>query len=203
MDQKNRWTEALQMRSFVIQLIFVTIFILVIVSSLPYFFHSIIGPKPGIRLNDFVLNQFSPRDCSWMIFGVIYLSLVIVIQGIIKKPHQILLALKCYLLITVLRMIFMYAITLEPPEGIIPLQDPLIDVIAYGGTVFNKDLFFSGHVATLTLLMLVEERPVLKKILFLNTFLVAVLILWQRVHYSIDVLVAVLMTFLIFRLLKR
>lgn len=114
-----------------------------------------------------------------------------------------LLGLKCYLLITVVRMISMFMITLEAPEGIIPLQDPLMDVIAYGGNVFNKDLFFSGHVATLTLFFLIEERPVFKRILLVNAFLVAILILWQRVHYTIDVMVATLMTYLIFRLLKR
>lgn len=96
----------------------------------------------------------------------------------------------------------MYTLTLEAPEGIIPLHDPLVDVIAYGGNVFNKDLFFSGHVATLTLFVLLEERPVLKKILLVNTMLVAGMILLQRVHYTMDVLAGPFMTYLIFRAVK-
>jgi PAP2 superfamily C-terminal len=202
-DQKNRWTEALQKRSFVVQLILVTIFILITVSGLPYFFHAIIGPKPGIIINDPVLNAFAPRDNSWLIFGLIYLSLGITLQGIYNKPEMILLGLKCYLLITVLRIFSMYVITLEAPEGIIPLHDPIVDLIAYGGNVFNKDLFFSGHVATLTLFALLEERVIQKRILVISVVLVAGLILLQRVHYSIDVLVAPMVTILLFQVMKR
>lgn len=100
-------------------------------------------------------------------------------------------------------MITMYVFTLEPPEGIIPLHDPIVDVIAYGGQVFNKDLFFSGHVATLTLFVLLEERPVIKKMLVLNTIIVAGLILLQRVHYTIDVMVAPVIMLGVYKLMKQ
>lgn len=184
-------------------MILVTIFILVIVSFLPYFFHSIIGPKPGLRITDPVLNVFAPQDHSWIIFGLIYLSLGITLQGIYKKPRIILLGLKCYLVSTLLRMFSMYTLTLEAPEGIIPLHDPLVDVIAYGGNTFTKDLFFSGHVATLTLFALLEERIILKRILVLNVFLVAGFILLQRVHYTIDVIAAPLITFIVVKVTSR
>ena len=202
-DQKNLWTEAFQKKGFMVQLIVFTISILAVVSFLPYFFHTIIGPKPGLRINDLVLNAFAPRDNSWIIFGLIYLSLVITLQGIYRKPEMVLLGLKCYLLLTLLRMVSMYVLTLEAPEGIIPLHDPLVDVIAYGGNVFNKDLFFSGHVATLALFVWLEERPMFKSILLMNTILVAGLILLQRVHYTMDVLAAPFITYLSVRIAKR
>ncbi len=154
-------------------------------------------------MNDFVLNLFSPQDHSWIIFGIIYLSLLTVLYGLRTKPFLILLGLKCYLLITVLRMITMYVFTLEPPEGIMPLHDPIVDVIAYGGQVFNKDLFFSGHVATLTLFVLLEERPVIKKIMIVNTLIVAGLILLQRVHYTIDVIAAPVIMMGVYKLMKQ
>ncbi len=154
-------------------------------------------------MNDFVLNLFAPQDHSWIIFGLIYLSLMITLQGIAKHPRSILLGLKCYLSITILRMIMMYVFTIEPPEGIIPLHDPIVDAVAYGGMVFNKDLFFSGHMATLTLFVLLEERPVMKKILIFNTLIVAGLILLQRVHYTIDVIAAPLIMIGVFKLTKK
>ena len=202
-DQINSWTEAIKKKSFLVQLIVFTISILAVVLFLPYFFHTIIGPKPGVRINDLVLNAFAPRDNSWIIFGLIYLSLVITLQGIYRKPEIFLLGLKCYLILTLLRMVSMYLITLEAPEGIIPLHDPLVDLIAYGGNAFNKDLFFSGHVATLSLFVCLEERPKLKKILLVDTILVAGLILLQRVHYTMDVLIAPFITYLVVRLAKR
>jgi hypothetical protein len=202
-DKQNPWTLALQKKSFAVQLILVSVSILIVISLLPYFFHSVIGPKPGAIINDFLLNAFTPQDHSWIIFGLIYISLVTTLQGIYRKPEMVLLGLKCYLILTVLRMITMYAFTLEAPEGIIPLHDPLVDVIAYGGNVFNKDLFFSGHVATLTLFVLVEERLLLKRILIVNTVLVAGLILLQRVHYTVDVVVAPLVILGLFHLVKK
>lgn len=100
-------------------------------------------------------------------------------------------------------MITMYVFTLEPPEGIIPLHDPLVDAVAYGGVVFNKDLFFSGHVATLLLFVLLEERAVVKKILMVIGGLVAILILLQRVHYTIDVVAAPFVMIGVFLLIKK
>lgn len=189
------WSEAIRNKSYTIQLAIFIIVILIVVSFLPYYFHSVIGPKPGVQLNDQVLTLFPPQDHSWIIFGLIYLSLVIILQGIGSKPLSILIGIKCYLVITLLRMITMYLFTFEPPAGMISLHDPIIDVVAYGGAVFNKDLFFSGHVATLTLFILLEERPLLKKILVFNSLAVAGLILLQRVHYTIDVLAAPFITY--------
>jgi len=185
------------------QLIVISIAILIVISLLPYFFHSVIGPKPGLVINDVLLNAVTPRDHSWIIFGLIYLSLVITLQGIYKRPDLVLLGLKCYLILTLMRMVTMYVFTLEAPEGIIPLHDPLVDVIAYGGNVFNKDLFFSGHVATLTLFVLLEQRATLKRLLVLNTLLVSFFILLQRVHYTLDILAAPVITSLIFKFSRR
>lgn len=201
-DRINPWPAAFQNKSFAVQLIVTSIAILIIVSLLPYFFHGIIGPKPGTSINDFVLNAFTPHDFSWVIFGLIYVSLAITIQGVFRKPGRVLLGLKCFLILTLLRMVSMYVFTLEAPEGIIPLRDPLVDIVAYGGKVFNKDLFFSGHVATLTLFVLVEERSIVKKILLINSLMVAGFILLQRVHYTVDVVVAPFMSLAIFRMMK-
>jgi hypothetical protein len=202
-QHSTTWNEAVKDRGFVFQFALVVIGVLLAISFLPYYFHSVIGPKPGVQLDDFVLNLFAPQDHSWIIFGLIYLSFMITLQGIAKQPRSILLGLKCYLSITILRMITMYVFTLEPPEGIIPLHDPLVDAVAYGGVVFNKDLFFSGHVATLLLFVLLEERDVQKKMLIISLIIVTFLILLQRVHYSIDVLVAPVITLIVFWILAK
>jgi len=177
--------------------------LLTILLALPYYFHSVIGPKPGLQLQDPILNLFTPQDFSVLIFTLIYLSLFIVLWGLINKPYGIALGLGSYLVVTIVRTITMYVFTLEPPTGIIVLQDPFIDRVAYGGNVFTKDLFFSGHVATLTLLGLVEERPWAKKSVLCSTLIVGVLIIIQRVHYTIDVVAAPFITYGIVKLFNR
>jgi PAP2 superfamily C-terminal len=197
------WGEARKNKRFVFQFITILIAILLLVTYLPEYFHSVIGPKQGVQLNDFILNLLPPQDHSWVIFGLIYLSLVITLQGITKQPLTILLGLTCYLAITLLRMLTMYLFTLEPPAGILLLHDPIVDVVAYGGVVFSKDLFFSGHVATLTLFALLEQRPALKKLLIVNSVVVAGLILLQHVHYTIDVVAAPLIMIGVYKLMKK
>lgn len=163
MSHPLTWNSAVRNKTFIVQLVVTVVALLTILLSLPYYFHSVIGPKPGLQLKDPILNLLPPQDFSVLIFALIYLSLLIVLWGLINKPYQIALGLGSYLIITLVRTITMYVFTLEPPVGIIVLQDPFIDRIAYGGNVFTKDLFFSGHMATLTLLGLVEERPWAKK----------------------------------------
>jgi membrane-associated phospholipid phosphatase len=185
------------------QLTSVVVILLLVLLYLPTYFHTVIGPKPGTVLNDPVLNFFNPRDYSWPIFLLIYFSLALVLVSVLKKPFTVLLGLKCYLVVTVLRMLSMYLITLEPAGGIILLQDPLIDRIAYGGEVFAKDLFFSGHMATLTLLALLEERAHIKKLVVIISAVVALLLIIQRVHYTIDIVASPLITYATLGGLKR
>lgn len=203
MSDQPTWNNAIHNKRFVVQLVITSAALLSILLYLPHYFHSVIGPRPGRQLHDPILNLFMPQDFSVLIFTLIYLSLFIVLWGLIKKPYLIALGLSTYLIITITRMITMYLFTLEHPEGIIVLQDPFIDRVAYGGNVFTKDLFFSGHVATLTLLGLVEERPWAKKIVFAGTLVVGVLILIQRVHYTIDVLAAPVITYGIIKLVNQ
>lgn len=197
MSGQHTWNSAIHNKNFVVQIVVTSVALLIILFYLPTYFHTVIDPRPGWQLQDPVQNLFAPRDFSVLIFSLIYVSLLIVLWGLIKKPYQIALALGSYLVITITRIITMYLFTLEPPVGIIVLQDPFVDQIAYGGSQFTKDLFFSGHVATLTLLALVEQRPLVKKMVWASTILVGGLLILQRVHYTVDVLAAPIITYLI------
>lgn len=199
-EHRNEWREALRHQQFIIQFVTVIVLLISFLLCLPFFFHEVIGPRPGIMLNDFVLNLFSPRDYSWLIFILIYLSLAIVLQGVLLKPYHLLYSLTCYLGINLIRMITMYVLTLEPPAGIVELHDPLMDNMAYGGKIVTKDLFFSGHVATLTLLAFTENRKLLKWFVCIATSIVGVLLMMQRVHYTLDVIIAPIVTYAVIKI---
>jgi membrane-associated phospholipid phosphatase len=72
--------------------------------------------------------------------------------------------------------------------------------VAYGGNAaFTKDLFFSGHTSTLFIVSLAEKRRGLRIIFILSTILIGLLLVWQRVHYTIDVIGALLVTFAVYK----
>jgi membrane protein implicated in regulation of membrane protease activity len=64
----------------------------------------------------------------------------------------------------------------------------------------TKDLFFSGHTATLLLLALAVPPGWHRRMLAVATFLIGSLVLVQHAHYTYDVLAALPLTLLAYKL---
>ncbi|HQQ99016.1 MAG TPA: hypothetical protein PLX35_17210 [Cyclobacteriaceae bacterium] len=173
-----------------------------IVFYMPHFYHDILTPKPGIRLQDPVLDMFTPRDWSLIVFFILYASILQTLLMGYKQPKIILVGLTAYSVVNVFRLITMYGLTLEPPTDMILLLDP-ISSIAYPDKGFAKDLFFSGHVSTVFVLVLVEPNAIARSIKLAGTLVMAVLLAWQHVHYSIDLIAALLVAWGAVVLIRR
>jgi PAP2 superfamily C-terminal len=199
---EHSWRDALKERSKVAGLVYSLTVIIFFILYLPYFFGRVIDQKSGIPVNDFILNYLKPIDNSWPIFILIYACLLQTIITNFKKPRVILLGLVTYCTVSLVRMLTIYLFTLEPPQGLIPLIDPFVSIIAYDSS-FTKDLFFSGHVSTLTVLILVEPQRQLKFLKISAAIVVSILLLFQHVHYTIDVLFAPVITLISYRLAGR
>jgi membrane-associated phospholipid phosphatase len=102
----------------------------------------------------------------------------------------------------ILRMIAMHLVSLNPPEKMIPLNDPLVEFFGTG-QLLTKDLFFSGHTATLFLLFLLADLKSLKIFFLISTITLAISVLLQHVHYSIDVLAAPFFAYGSFKLIEK
>ena len=146
--------------------------------------------RPGAVLVDPVLALLPPTDVTWLTFAFIYGALVAAIVHLVRRPDRLLLALQSYILLVVVRMAAMYMLPLDPPATMIPLTDPLVELFGSGGVTLSRDLFFSGHVSTLFLLALTATGTRLRSLFLSCTVLVAVCVLLQHVHYSIDVFAA-------------
>ncbi|MEB0249607.1 phosphatase PAP2-related protein, partial [Mucilaginibacter sp. 5B2] len=68
----------------------------------------------------------------------------------------------------------------------------------YGNTVITRDLFFSGHTSTMVLIFLCLEKRNDKILGFICIVAVMVLLLVQHIHYTIDVVAAPILVYLIF-----
>jgi membrane-associated phospholipid phosphatase len=169
-------------------------------------FVNYVESRKGAYLYDPILNLFAPVDLTWITFGLIYLSLTIAIITLSKNPQRFLFAIQLYTLMAFVRIIAMFLLPLEPPEKMILLKDPFVEFFGNGQTL-TKDLFFSGHTATLFILFLVSENKLIKTTFLISTFVVALSILLQHVHYTIDVIAAIFFTYacymLILKLKKR
>jgi hypothetical protein len=99
-------------------------------------------------------------------------------------------------------MLAMYLVPLEPPNGMIDLHDPLVFVIGTGQPI-QKDLFFSGHTATMFLLFLTAKNKTLKWIFLITACLVGLFVILQKVHYCIDVFVAPFFSLSAYLIIRR
>jgi hypothetical protein len=199
----KEWKQALRDKNFIISFVIGLIGLWAFATILPFYFINILLPKPGVTLSDPILNFFSPKDWSIEIFIGIYLATILSLAFNANKPYSILVGIQTYVVVNFMRLTSLYLFTLEAPDGTIPLSDPFLTKFAYGQAVFVKDLFFSGHISTLALLFFIEERMVLKWFMLLSLIFVAILLAWQRVHYSIDMLAAPVITWIVFLLFNR
>ena len=150
--------------------------------------------RPGVLLHDPLLASFQARKVTWLVFALIYGGLVLGLGTLSARPAALLVALQSYALVIVARMAAMYVVPLDPPVGMIRLKDPFIQLFDLG-VVLTRDLFFSGHVATLFLLFLTARHRLLRAAFLLATVVVGAGLIWQHVHYTIDVLIAPFITF--------
>jgi hypothetical protein len=157
--------------------------------------------RSGAVLPDPVFNWFNAVELNPVIFGLIYGSmLTCFIYLMINYPVRLLMSLQTYSLLLLVRFVMMYVTPLDPPAGTIDLEDPLIFVVGTG-TKITKDLFFSGHTSTMFMLAMLTVNKKLKTVFIVNTFIVASFVILQKVHYSIDVLVAPFISYTVYRII--
>ncbi len=159
--------------------------------------------REGFQLNDCLINYFTPIDLSIPIFILTYGSILFCLIIIFQKIRFFEYAVIGYLLITIFRILSLYYTPLAPPQGIIPLNDPILEASAYQGQKICIDLFFSGHVSTMVLFGLLLENKNFKSIVFINAFIVGLMLVMQHVHYSIDVIFAPLFSILSLYISKK
>lgn len=157
---------------------------------LPLFFRWV-GQRPDRLLTDHMLALVGPADVSTITFTVLYGTLVVVLASVAPMPWMVLRGLYAYIIMVLLRVVAMAVVPLAPPPGIIPLEDPVTQVFYPDNTPFLKDLFFSGHTATLMIMALLARWRWAKGLAVAATILVGSLVLVQHVHWTVDVLAAV------------
>jgi hypothetical protein len=202
MGYKYLWQEAWSNQIFRKKLIVTVTILLAVIFSLPTFF-SYIEQREGAYLHDLVLQAIPATDVSLPTFLIIWSLSGLVIVRCIQNPAFALVMLASFTLLCISRMVSITMVPLDPPDGLIRLNDPLTSLI-YGGKdkFMTKDLFFSGHTSNMFIMFLCLEKRNDKIFAILATLSVGILVLVQHVHYTIDVLAAFIFTYAVYRIGK-
>jgi len=199
----SSWSQAWASSLFRKKAIIAILLFIALVLFLPHFF-SVIETRQGIVLNDWLLSNLPARDFSFTIFIFVWSTSLLIIFRSVQQPRIFLTTIYLMIVMTIIRLICISIFALDPPPGLIGLKDPLTS-LTYGGTdVFiTRDLFFSGHTSNLFLIYLCLQKKRDKQFALMATIIVGMLVLVQHVHYTIDVIAAIIFTWCLFALAKR
>jgi hypothetical protein len=206
--EKNRllaleWKKAWANASFNIKTVVGSFLLALVLISFPKFFATI-ELRKGIDLSDIVLEQLPSFDLSIPIFLLIWSTAILLIRRIIQSPALYLQFLMSFLLLCILRIVTISSIPLNAPIGLIPLKDPISSLFYGGKEIFiTKDLFFSGHTATQFLMFLSFQKKGDRIITGITSIAIALMVLIQHIHYTIDVIAAFPLTYIVYLLGKK
>lgn len=145
--------------------------------------------RQGVVLQDPLLAMINPVDLSLLTFILIYAGLTSTVFMLLPHPRRLMIGFQIYAVYAALRLFGMWLVPLEAPAGLIPLVDPLMSW-AHTGQQLNKDLFFSGHTASMFICYLILPPGWGRPIFLTGVLIMATTLIVQHVHYTVDVLSA-------------
>lgn len=141
----------------------------------------------GFVFDDPVYGVLPLKDLSMWIFTLTYGAIILYAILNRQEHYFVSMALVSYSFILLFRIPCMLILPLKVHPDLIFLQDPFLNEIIYPSKIVN-DLFFSGHVALVCALTILSK---IKWPFIAIACLLAICLLIQRVHYSIDILASI------------
>lgn len=187
------WKSNLQSSDYRKKLITGLILISFILLSLPFFYQAI-EKRNGISFNDYLLAWLPAYDLSLFIFVVIWSMALLTFSRFRQDPSIFLTFLWGFILINLSRFITIGLLPLNAPADLIPIHDPISNHF-YGPKFITKDLFFSGHTAAMFLMFLCLKKKTDKILALIATIIIGIAVLLQHVHYTLDVVMAPVITY--------
>ena len=194
---KNNWQSTDYRRKLISGLIIIS-FILI---SMPFFYQAI-EQRNGIKFNDYLLQWLPAYNLSIFIFTTIWSMALLTFHRFKQDPQIFLTFLWGFVLINLSRFVSIGLVPLNAPDSFVAIHDPISNYF-YGANLITKDLFFSGHTAAMFLMFLCLKKRTDKILTLIATIIIGIAVLIQHVHYTIDVLVAPIITYFLWVAAKK
>ena len=199
---KQNWRDAIHNKTFVKNLIWGLVSLAIMLVLTYYFLGYSQGRVGGIVLNDWLLNRLPAMDASIPITFFMSSVMLIFFLRSITNPNMFITYLIAFVFILITRIITISITELRAPIGLIDLKDPVCDMM-YCSRAITRDLFYSGHTATLFLFYLCSTKKPDRIYMLIATIAIGFLVLVQHVHYTIDVVCAPFFASGCYRLSKK
>ena len=197
-QEQDTWAQAWSQPLFRIKFITGWALVLTMLATFHIFFAHI-EKREGVVLYDWLLNRIPVHNVSLPVFIFIWGATLLAIIRSVKAPQLCLLMIWSYLLVCIARVVAIWLVPLNPSPHLIPLVDPLTNFF-YGKQYITKDLFFSGHTSSVFIIFLCLPKKQDKIFTLLSVICIAILLLVQHVHYTIDILAAPIIAYVCYRM---
>ena len=154
----------------------------------------------GVLLEDKLLNILPSYDFSMPIFVILYWIVFVTYIFLFAYPIRLKLILQFYSISLLIRLIMIFLINLEPPVNLIYLIDPILNETTYNGQFITKDLFFSGHAISCLVCFYAMPNLLIKRIIGFLSIILLIMLLFQHIHYTIDLIGAYIVVHLIYKI---
>ncbi|MBA2744989.1 MAG: hypothetical protein H0U44_02075 [Flavisolibacter sp.] len=195
------WRDAFKLPSLKTRLIIGLVLIIWVMVTFPFFFQ-FIEQRRGSTLSDPLLELLPARDMSIPIFAMIWSITILIAIRSLQNAKLFMVCMYGFILVSLTRFASILLFPLEPPVGLIPLVDPIVNRF-YGENYITRDLFYSGHTATQCLFFLCFRRKYDRLIGLFCTIAVGFLVLVQHVHYTIDVIAAPVFAYICYFIARK
>lgn len=196
------WSRAWQHKPFKYYFAF-SLLLLVVSMYHNFYYLKVWQARPGMQINDLLLTHLQPRDFSLPIFLLEYSALLLVFLSLLPYPDRLARGFQMYGLVIFARTVAVYFVPLEPPKEMILLYDPIANFFLHSKDVFvTKDLFFSGHISGMVVFFFATQNRYVRICVALATCAISSMILWQHVHYTMDVLFAPIAAYIVYKLVN-
>jgi PAP2 superfamily C-terminal len=159
--------------------------------------------REGFVPYDPFMTYLPAIDVSPYVFLILYGAIVIAFFYVIQHPKLLLLFFVTFGFMYWIRALCITLVPLNEPQLLIPLSDPFIEKLGIYQTFVKRDLFFSGHFASVFIPYLILREKPIGKFLLLASALIGILVMLQHIHYSYDVFGAVVFTYVSYWLAEK
>jgi membrane-associated phospholipid phosphatase len=152
--------------------------------------------RDGFVPYDPFMTYLPSIDVSPYIFFLLYGT--IIFGGFYFVPDPKLLATFAYsfAFMYFIRALCITVVPLNEPDLLIPLSDPFIEKLGIYQTFVKRDLFFSGHFASVFIPYLLLRKTRFHWVFLTSSIVIGILVMIQHIHYSYDVIGGVVFTYL-------
>ncbi len=185
---QNKPTYALY---FSISLVFFISSLMLTIQYVPLF-----ETREGFVPYDPFMTYLPSVDVSFYVFFILYGAIIFSAFYVLQDPKLLMIFFLSFGIMYYIRALCITVVPFNEPDLLIPLSDPLIERLGIYQKFIKRDLFFSGHLASVLIPWLILQKTKYQLVLLVGSITIGILVMLQHIHYSYDVIGAVIFSYI-------